>query len=309
MSALAEQVTDFEQRVGRPLIGPARFSELIGEALDERRGFAAGKVGDAERRILQYPIVLERVSDRKVLWAYEKLLAHQQLGGQGLFPPQAAFYRRWAGPFAEAVRRLDCLGLALHTLEANREIVEHHRIEARPMYYPDQEPTRTVPNDESRCWLPRLRGRRVLLVSAFASVLAARANRETFEAVWAHNGKPWFEPASVEALDVPYGYLPSTWERYPTSFEVLDDVTARIAEREFDVAIVGAGALGIPIAACVKGMGRVGISLGGPIQPLFGVRGARWLADPEWRVFVNDTWADLPPEYRPDPAYTYENYW
>ena len=36
---------------------------------------------------------------------------------------------------------------------------------------------------------------------------------------------------------------------------------------------------------------------------------AALLADPEWRVFVNDAWADLPPEYRPDPAYTYENYW
>ncbi len=95
MSALAEQVTDFERRLGRPLIGPARFSELIGRALEEGEGFAAGKVGDSERRILQYPIVLERVSDRKVLWAYEKLLAHQQLGGAGLFPPEAEFYRHW----------------------------------------------------------------------------------------------------------------------------------------------------------------------------------------------------------------------
>ena len=61
---------------------------------------------------------------------------------------------------------------------------------------------------------------------------------------------------------------------------------------EFDVAIIGCGAYGYPLAAEIKRMGKVAIHLGGATQILFGIIGNRWEKDhPEFcRKFVNDAW-------------------
>lgn len=45
---------------------------------------------------------------------------------------------------------------------------------------------------------------------------------------------------------------------------------------EFDVAIIGCGSYGFPLAAEIKKMGKIAIHLGGATQLLFGIRGRRW---------------------------------
>ncbi len=259
--------------------------------------------------MLQYPIVLAREPDRRRIWAFERAMRAKVLLTAGVFPAEPTFYRRFVERYVEDLRRLDSVGLDPHHLSASLDILGFHGIEGDVARYPDQEPDHSLPSDETRCWLPHLRGRRVLLVSPFAKLLARRATRETFEAVWARNAKPWFHPARVEALEFPYGYARTTWERFPTSLDLLEHITTRIAHSDFDVAIIGAGGIGIPIAGFVKGLGRVGISLGGPIQPIFGVMGERFRGQEEWRRHFNDAWVDMPSEYRPDPSETMENYW
>ena len=71
-----------------------------------------------------------------------------------------------------------------------------------------------------------------------------------------------------------------------------------------------AGGLGIPLAAFMRSQGKVAISLGGHVQVLFGVSGARWRELESWRRrYINEAWIDLPAKYRPDMRYTSENYW
>ena len=45
---------------------------------------------------------------------------------------------------------------------------------------------------------------------------------------------------------------------------------------DFDVAIIGCGAYGFPLAAHAKKLGKIGIHLGGVTQLLFGIKGSRW---------------------------------
>ncbi len=58
----------------------------------------------------------------------------------------------------------------------------------------------------------------------------------------------------------------------------------------FDVALIGCGAAGIPLAAKAKSMGKAGIHLGGPLQLLFGIRGRRWDERSEYQHMVNEAW-------------------
>ena len=47
-------------------------------------------------------------------------------------------------------------------------------------------------------------------------------------------------------------------------------------EEIFDVAIIGCGAYGMPLAAMLKQAGKQAIHLGGATQLLFGIKGKRW---------------------------------
>ena len=49
-----------------------------------------------------------------------------------------------------------------------------------------------------------------------------------------------------------------------------------IAATEFDIALLGCGAYGLPLAAHVKRLGRKSVHIGGACQVLFGIKGLRW---------------------------------
>ena len=228
----------------------------------------------------------------------------------GIFPVEPAFVRRFSDAYAEAARELDSVGVIAECWPQDDELLRFHELRGEPIDYFDQEPDRSRPADERRCWLPLLRGRRVLLVSPFAQLLRERATRKTFEAVWRKTGKPWFEPASVAAVELPYGFARTTQERYATALDLYADVRAHVRAHTFDVAVIGAGPLGLLLAADVKRRGGVAISLGGHLQVLFGVSGRRWRERPEWRRdYLNDAWIELPARYRPEPGETDGDYW
>lgn len=293
-----------------PLATRAEFVAGLRDALDEQRGYAAGKLGQTERALLFYPLVLERADDPRALRAFELTLAHKALRHGGIFPATPEFLRRFSGFFADAVARLDSIGVIAEAWPEEDELLRTYGFAGTPIAYVDQEPDRSAPNDEAGCWLPLLSGRRVLLVCPFADLLRERATRETFEAVWRKTGKPWFEPANVEAVEFPYGYARSTQRRYGDALALLAEIRSRIEATRFDVALIAAGALGSPIAAWVKEQGKVAVSLGGHLQVLFGVLGERWRQRPEWqRDYINEAWIDMPERYRPDPQETDENYW
>ena len=298
-------------KTGRPLeIGRAQFLEELRVGLENRHGYAAGKVGNTERAVLLYPFVRERFLEPSQIRAFELALANQALRNGGVFPTDRDFLRRFSQAYGRAVTRLDCVGLVPDTHAADLRLVERHGFRGRAIPFTDQEPDRSAPSDESRCYLPFLRGRHLLIVSPFAGLLRERATRETFEAVWSKTGKSWFEPASVQALEFPYGYSPATWNRYPTALELFAEVRDRMGALTYDAALIGAGLLGNLLAAAAKESGRVAISLGGHLQILFGVNGPRWRDRVNWRrKYFNDAWIELPESAKPGAGESDENYW
>ena len=75
-----------------------------------------------------------------------------------------------------------------------------------------------------------------------------------------------------------------------------------LAKRDFDIALIGAGGLAIPIASRIKSMGKIGIDLGGHLQALFGVLGKRYRRW-QWEAWNSNEWCiDMPAKYRPKEA-------
>jgi hypothetical protein len=98
---------------------------------------------------------------------------------------------------------------------------------------------------------------------------------------------------------------------FPDWFAALDSMRTRIAQTQFDVAIIGAGAYGLPLAAFVKQLGKQAIHLGGSTQVLFGIRGRRWDDRPEVNRFYNNYWVRPSSAETPQRSDTVEQgcYW
>lgn len=284
------------------------FAEEVGRALGEEIPWATGKLGVTERSFLMHRRLLRDRPDPHRLAAFELSMRVRGLRQAGIFPAEAEFYREFTPRYRNDVAALDCIGVFPQHERATVAVIGGLGGELVSAW--DQEPDRSSPDDPERCFLPRLAGRRVLLVSPFAELLRQRRNAETFEAVWAKTGKRWFHPAAIDAVELPYGFAAATHRSYATALDLRDHVAAEMAARDYDIALIAAGGLGIPLAVAAKQQGRVGLSLGGHLQIVFGILGARWRERGDWQErYFNDAWIDLPQRYRPDPATTGENYW
>lgn len=91
---------------------------------------------------------------------------------------------------------------------------------------------------------------------------------------------------------------------FKTWFDALDHMCEDIGKIDFDIALIGAGAYGMPIAAHIKRMGRKAVHMGGITQLLFGIKGKRWDGLLKYREgLYNDAWVrplqfDHPPNFQ-----------
>ncbi len=215
----------------------------------------------------------------------------------GFFPAEPAYLERFAQHMLADVSEINILGSWLPG-----------EVRLRPCF-----PTATIiplvdlePYYHARPWSAALEGKTVLVIHPFATTIRQQYARR--EALFANPQMlPPFELKIIQAVQSMGGKHPD----YPHWFAALEDMQARIAATPFDVALIGAGAYGLPLAAFVKRSGRQAIHLGGATQILFGIRGRRWEERPFFAQMMNDAWVHPLPEERPENYQKVENgcYW
>lgn len=88
---------------------------------------------------------------------------------------------------------------------------------------------------------------------------------------------------------------------FDTWFSALDHMKEQISRLEFDVALIGCGAYGLPLSSHVKACGKVAIHLGGVLQLLFGIKGRRWEQQYDYdKRFYNEHWVYPSAEETPE---------
>lgn len=80
--------------------------------------------------------------------------------------------------------------------------------------------------------------------------------------------------------------------RFKDWFEALEWMTHEISKIDFDIALIGCGAYGFPLASNIKDMGKIAIHCGGATQLFFGIKGRRWeIEQPSvGKNLFNDFW-------------------
>jgi hypothetical protein len=94
-------------------------------------------------------------------------------------------------------------------------------------------------------------------------------------------------------------------------FDTVERTKNKITQIDFDVAIIGCGAAGLPLGSFIKSIGKTAIHLGGATQVLFGIIGKRWEDYPQFKNIINEYWTRPLPEETPFNYLKIENgcYW
>ena len=138
----------------------------------------------------------------------------------------------------------------------------------------------------SNPWTKALKGKKVLVIHPFANTIQQQYEKR--KQIWGEKEiLPEFELQTLKAVQSAAGEKD---ERFVDWFEALDYMKAEIAKRDFDIAIIGCGAYGFPLAAYIKELGKQAIHLGGATQLLFGIKGNRWENDSGVKQYFNEYW-------------------
>jgi hypothetical protein len=146
-------------------------------------------------------------------------------------------------------------------------------------------------------WSYALKGKKVLVIHPFVESIARQYERRQllFEDP---RVLPEFKSLSfVKAVQSMQGgyknYSFGSW------FDALYSMEKQIDSIDYDIAIIGCGAYGFPLAAYVKQRGKIALHLAGSTQMLFGIYGKRWENDPKFKKYINSYWIHPSNDERP----------
>lgn len=196
----------------------------------------------------------------------------------GVFPTDDDTLNRFCDFYTRCAQSADLL--ALWDVGAEREVIRVCRgtlftkLRALEPYY-HQSP-----------WSSALAGKKVLVVHPFKdTVLRQYARRE--EIFPGTDILPAFD--SLTVVRAVQG-LAGQETGYQNWFDALAAMEQQMDEADYEVAILGAGAYSLPLAAHARDTGHVAIQMSGATQLLFGIKGKRWDDHPVISGLYNDAW-------------------
>lgn len=218
----------------------------------------------------------------------------------GIFPANDNILDKFSEITLNAIRNIDVLGI-WRFLPQEKELLKEYCSNAKLI-----EAKYTEPYYHNNPWTKELKGKRVLVIHPFTeSIKNQYGKRELlFED---KDTLPEFELLTIKAVQS----IAGNEVDFNSWVEALDYMKSEINKLDFDVALIGAGAYGLPLASHVKEIGKQAIHIGGAIQILFGIKGQRWDDHPIISKFYNDHWVRPLTTETPSKSNNVENgcYW
>ncbi|WP_196521367.1 hypothetical protein [Nostoc sp. WHI] len=206
----------------------------------------------------------------------------------GFFPADETNLNRFCELMIRDIKNIDVLGSWLEAEEEFAKLLPN-TINATRVSLKDLEPYR-----HERPWSAALEGKTVLVIYPFEESIKQQYKKRHL--LFADSKVlPEFELKTIPAVQSIAGNSVD----FPTWFDALNFMCDRISNIDFDIAVIGAGAYGLPLAAFVKNIGKKSIHLGGGTQILFGIRGARWDERPYYQELFNEHWVHPLPSEKP----------
>ena len=277
----------------RPLEGDAANGQIL-SLLSGSSPCMIARFGSTEIKAILYPhwpLPVRAFFRERVLGNMATL--------SGFFPSNPQMIERFSALMIQDMKSLDLLGSwRIEEALLRKHYPKAHRVELQSL----------EPYFSANPWSQALEGKKVLVVHPFSSTIERQYHEHREFLFPDARVLPRF--ASLQTVKAVQTIAGQTCE-FADWFQALDSMKAAIDASDYDVAILGCGAYGFPLAAHVKRQGKQAIHLGGPTQVLFGIRGKRWDDHPIISGFYNEHWTRPLPEDTPGGARKVEGgcYW
>lgn len=210
-----------------------------------------------KRKIIKY------IKGEAFPWLWEEETMYPMRNNAGFFSATPELLKRFSEMMIEDMPLIDILA-------SWRFEEEYFSKELQNAYKIDFEPYNPFWSDVP--WTAALENKKVLVVHPFAETIQKQYLRKEL----IHKDPrvlPTFDLQTIKAIQTIGNQGDG---RFETWFDALEFMKNEIDKMDYDVCLLGCGAYGMPLAAHVKRSGKKAVHLGGSLQLLFGIRGARW---------------------------------
>lgn len=229
----------------------------------------------------------------------ERIMTKAQVNA-GFFPPTEEYIKRFSELIEDSIEQIDVLG----SMPTNNEeyLLRKH--------FPHTAMMTEIGNLEpyyfSKPWSKALEGKKVLVIYPFKDSIISQYQKRRY--LFSNQDiLPDFDLCVLKAVQS----IAGTETEFDDWFAALEYMYDQAMKIDFDVAIIGCGGYGFPLAAKLKKAGKQAIHLGGATQILFGIWGSRWETVEPIRKLKNEYWVRPSKDETPSGAEKVENacYW
>jgi hypothetical protein len=267
-----------------------KAQEYIEQLINSKVPFMVSRFGSNELSVLKNNISNHAYSEKQITAMKDCA---------GFFPVTDSNLDKFSDLYFSSISKIDFLGIWMNPFEdkiANKYCPEAKLTKLRNL----------EPYFSKKPWTKALKNKKVLVIHPFTESIEKQYKKR--ELLFKNkNLLPAFELITYQAVQS----LGGEASQYTTWFEALDGMKSDISGINFDIAIIGAGAYGLPLAAYIKTLGKSAIHLGGATQLLFGIYGQRWAANSDFDNIINEYWVKPLYNEKPQAAKNVENscYW
>jgi hypothetical protein len=245
----------------------------IGELISSSTPFIAGKMGAVEQQIVKY-FLYKRNWDDSLRW--------HASNHAGITPPSDYILNYFIKEYIDALSNIDLLTIWFPE-NINSEEFTISRYFCRNAEFISGLQS-LEPFYHENPWSKYLKDKKVLVVHPFEASIREQYSRK--ELLFEDKTiLPDFDLITLKTYqthgggdtDIPWNVC-------------YEDMVERISNVEFDVALVGCGAYGLPICNQIKKMSKPVIHVGGGLQIMFGIKGNRWDNMPAVNKYYNQYW-------------------
>lgn len=223
----------------------------------------------------------------------------------GFFPKNSELGKEFTSLMIDSLKSIDAMGIWFLQQE-DYYIEQYMSSDLDIAYLLDIEPW----SCKEQPWSSALEGKKVLVIHPFENTIQSQYLKRS-EIFPGTDILPKFQLKTLKAVQTIAG---RSDDRFETWFEALEYMYSEAIKVDFDIAIVGCGAYGLPLAAKLKQYGKQVIHLGGATQLLFGIKGKRWEENEEFKYvskYFNSSWVYPKKEDTPNNSNKVESgcYW
>ena len=281
---------------GNPILIQQEGNDLIAKRLATPEPVMIARIGKTELNCLVNYLAIREKGGH----CYRKRVKKDMDIYSGFFPATDEMLNRFCEEFLGHLHQADVLGVWFNKGEdriCHAHCPDAHLVRLRSLepYYHEQP------------WSAMLRDKKVLVIHPFQQTIISQYtnNRERLFADQAV--MPPFHLETIRAVQS----IAGTASNFATWFDAYDHMCREMESKDFDIAIIGAGAYGLPLAAHAKKLGKKAVHLGGATQILFGIKGKRWDNHEVISKLYNEHWVRPSTEETPDGSNSVEGgcYW